>query len=197
MTEKTKFHFSRKDTSDIMGISSIALGQWKVGWDFKKGNATFYDIREVVKHRLARDEGSPQNTLTSERTRLARAQADNQELDLKVKRGELVPVSVIGEHWQTMTMAMRSKLLAMPAKIAIAAIDASTIKDIEDTVTELLYQALEEINDDGIPEETKRAAAGDKVANASTTKLDSKSVGGQVQKTKPRSKRGTRSVANK
>lgn len=196
MTDKNKFHFSRKDTADIMGITAIALGQWKVDWDIKQGNATFYDIRKVVKHRLARDDVPSQSNLTSERTRLAKAQADNQELDLKVKRGELIPIPVIASHWQSMVMAMRSKLLAMPSKLAVAALDAGSLKEIEDVVTQLIYEALDEISEDGIPTETSGAGEEDILDASTTTKVDSKSMGRRVPAIKPGSKRRAGAVEN-
>lgn len=194
--DKTKFHFSKKDTAEIMGITVVALGQWKLTGDFKKGTQTFFDIRKVVDHRIGREDRKTTN-LTTERARLARIQGDKAEQEMAVRSGELCLLSEVGEHWTDMVMALRAKLLAMPPRIALAAIDASSVKQIEDVTTEMLYEALEELSNDGIPTQVKKISEGNSPEAKATTKINSKPVGRQVPKTKPRGKRRARAVENK
>lgn len=192
----TKFLFSRKETAEFMSVSAIAVSQWTVDYEVKKGTRSLYDIRKVIQWRIARDQEKSSN-LTMERTRLAKLQADKVEIDLRIARGEVCTIPMVMEHWQEMIMSIRAKLLAMPPKIATAAIDASSVKEIEETVMELMYEALEELKDDGVPSKTKEASSANAVLNEATTNNDGESMGRQVQETKPRSKRRARAVADK
>ena len=178
-----------------MGVTVVALGQWKMEWDIKKGNSVYYDIRKVIALRLARDT-KPKADLTSERARLASNQADKAGMELQVMRGELIPIPEVGLHWQGMIMAMRAKLLGMPHKIAIVALEAGSLKEIEDAATDLMYEALDEINKDGIPPKASPSDSANTGVVAATTKSDCKPVGRSVSKTKPRGKRRARPVAD-
>lgn len=193
--EITKFHFNRKDTAMMMGVTVVSFGQWKIEWDLKKGNSVYYDIRKVIAFRLARDT-KPKVDLTSERARLAKNQADKSEHELSILKGETIPIPEVGLHWQGMIMAMRAKLLSLPSKIAIVALEASSLTEIEEAATDLMYEALDEINKDGIPPKATPDDYRNTGVAATTTKPNSKPVGRPASKTKPRGKRRARPMAN-
>jgi phage terminase Nu1 subunit (DNA packaging protein) len=53
-------------------------------------------------------------TLTAERARLAREQADAHALKNKITRGELVEASAVTERWSDICAQIRARLLAIP-----------------------------------------------------------------------------------
>lgn len=57
-------------------------------------------------------------TLTGERARLARAQAEGVELKNAALRGELVPAAEVRTEWVTAATDLRAALLAVPARVA-------------------------------------------------------------------------------
>lgn len=82
-------------------------------------------------------------TLTGERARLARAQADAQELKNATLRGELVSASEVERAWADILRGLRSQLLAMPSRLRadlghLTAADVAAIdRQMRDLLTEL------------------------------------------------------------
>ena len=93
-------------------------------------------------------------SLTEERTRLVRAQADREELDLEVARGNNLPIDIIKTFWQSVIGSVRSKMLAI----------ASTLKtkyphlenDVIVSIDEAIRDALTEASQTGIPSKLSR-----------------------------------------
>lgn len=74
-------------------------------------------------------------SLTDQRARLTKAKADEAELKLKERAGELIPVENIEEAWEKIGSVMRMRLLSIPSKLAprlVTAKDAPTIQRIID-----------------------------------------------------------------
>jgi phage terminase Nu1 subunit (DNA packaging protein) len=182
------FLLTQSQTAEAFNISVMAFNKWNMTPEKKEGRYVYYDIRKVIKHRLARDNGKEKDTLASERTRLTRNQADKAELEVALLRGELIPVGVIEDHWESMVVSMRAKLLNLPSRAATAALDATSLKDIEDAIKILTYEALDEIAHSGIPEKTEPMQKERIPGSGVTTKSNSKPMGRQQSKTEPRSK---------
>jgi hypothetical protein len=53
-----------------------------------------------------------------ERARYTRTKADAAALALKVRAGELVPAADVSETWQALVLVMRTRLLAIPTRVA-------------------------------------------------------------------------------
>jgi len=198
MSKEFDFMLSKRDTAEVLGITGQALTFWKVK-SIKRGTRLFYDIRECVAYMKERDmeDNDGKGSLPKQRTRLVTLQADKQALEVKKLKGELVPAEDIIEHWGKLLGAFRAKVLAIPPKAAQVALDATSLEDVEDHLEYFLIEALEELAGDGMPDEYKRVRQTSKVNTKAAPKSNSKRVGRQVPKAKPRSKRRTRSVANK
>lgn len=91
--------------------------------------------------------GEEKRAYAAERTRLTKAQADKTELELKVLRSSVIHASVIEAVWGRMTGAARARLLAMPYRIAQAALSATTFQEIETAATTLISEALDELHE--------------------------------------------------
>jgi len=94
-------------------------------------------------------------SLHQERTKLARLQAEKEDINLKRLKGELVPADAVVEHWETMLLAFRAKIMGISPRAAMVALNATTLQDIEDSLDDFLREALHELAGDGMPDEYK------------------------------------------
>ncbi len=144
--------------------------------------------------------GTEKRDYAVERTRLTKAQADKVEMEIKVLAGELLPSSLVESIWSKMTSAARQRLLAVPYRMAQAALSAESFQAIEAAAADLIREALNELHQydpaDYRPAVAQpgRTDAGMDVPAAAV--IDSQPVGGSPPPPKQRGQRRTRPVAN-
>lgn len=83
--------------------------------------------------------------LTEERARLAAAQADKHELELRVRRGELVEVGELETSLVRLASIVMERLRAVPVGVASSAHSAPTIAACEAIIRGAIDRALEEL----------------------------------------------------
>lgn len=81
-----------------------------------------------------------------EDARLARAKADKAEMEAGTMRGDLIPADQVADVVHGAVMVMKTRLLAMPAKIAPLVHAASTIAVAESLIREQVEDALLELS---------------------------------------------------
>lgn len=85
------------------------------------------------------------NTLTSERARLAKEQADAQAMKNAALRGDLVAAAKVTQEWADVLRKVRAAMLAVSSRLRSAlphltAADAAIIdREIRDSLTELAH----------------------------------------------------------
>jgi phage terminase Nu1 subunit (DNA packaging protein) len=84
--------------------------------------------------------------LNTERAKLAKLQARKIELDLEVIEGRMVDTEQAGAALEKVIMACRSRLLAMPTKIAPQVMGAGTIAEKAEVIRDGVYTALNELS---------------------------------------------------
>lgn len=113
----------------------------------REGNADLYESVAALAAIYAPDaraDDDARATLTAERARLAKEQADRTALDNATRRGELVEMAVVAEEWSRYFQAFRERFIGFPVKVAaeLAALtggDADTIRGrLDDEVDEWL-----------------------------------------------------------
>lgn len=136
--------------------------------------------------------------LASERTRLAKEQADSMALANAEKRKEMLPRSEIVAGWQGLIAACRAKLLAIPTRLApqIANLKKPTV--VKEKLTEAIHEALAELGKTtvapvpgagDITNDSRGDDRGDGGVVAAAA-ADSQPVGGPAPGTQRRGKRG-------
>ena len=161
-----------------------------------EGNSKRYESKDALPLLYQVEGGGDKATiLMSERGRLAKAQADKTELEVAQLRGELIPREIVVATWQAFSANARAKLLSLPTKAAHAAITATELHEIEEVLKKQVYEALEELVSDGIPDGYQGIHT-DAGSDAAATESNGESVGRQVSKTQPGGKRRARTVAN-
>ncbi len=84
-------------------------------------------------------------SLTAERARLAKEQADGHALKNQLARGELIEAAIVQDRWSGVCASIRQKMLAIPTQAA-AAMPAMSRAEI-DVLDRLIRDALTELAD--------------------------------------------------
>lgn len=136
--------------------------------------------------------------LVAERARLAKAQADAQEMKNAVSRQDLIPrQSVVAGITETIAHC-RAKLLSVPAKAASAVVGVDSLAEVNEILTCHVHEALEELSRTrAIPRPSGGELGDDDSSDgvhgrvAPAAKADGKRVGRQRKAPQPRGKRRT------
>tara|TARA_R110000796_G_scaffold29304_4_gene79312 strand:- start:746 stop:1216 length:471 start_codon:yes stop_codon:yes gene_type:complete len=97
-------------------------------------------LREVAAGRF-----SGNLELGAERARLAKEQADAKEMENAIGRGELVHIEKIAVEYEKQLTKLRTRLLALPNKVAPEAHACSTAKDVQALIETNIVEALNEL----------------------------------------------------
>ena len=111
----------------------------------KRGAADLFDSVVALSAIYATDTPAEGLDLTSERARLACAQADLAQLDLAEQRGELVRAADVLKQWQTTFASVRARLLLIPSRLAARAYAGATLAEVEAVITAGIHEALIEL----------------------------------------------------
>lgn len=163
-----------------------------------------YDLQQCVIRYIRYLGGAGKENLNSERTKLTAEKRKAAEMDNEVRRGDLHATEDIEKALSTMCLNIRSRMLALPAKVSptIANMQGDEA-GIFDVLKENIDEALEELSDyrttlqdieqeyEGDEETVSKGAGtnntdGSKVHQTTSTASgnDTKRVGGPVQNAK-------------
>lgn len=109
------------------------------------------------------DDGTVYN-YEAERARLTHEQADKTALENAELRGDLVRSSMVGPYWAEMVASMRGKLISLPSKLSALIGDVVARAKLLSQSEALVYEALAEIERDGLP-----IAVRERIARAART----------------------------
>lgn len=109
-----------------LGVSARALDKHE---DLMIRDGRGYDIKATVvaycahMRGIASGRGGEEQVLdlTKERARLAKEQADEKEIKNAILRGELLQAGEVEVTWSDFLRGLRSRLLALPARVQVAA----------------------------------------------------------------------------
>ena len=104
-------------------------------------------LRSRILEELDLTEDGEVLSLDRERARLAKAQADKTEREVKELDALLVSRMVVLTHWQALIGSMRSKLLAIPTKVAAAIAEPTRRAEIAAVIRAYVHEALTTIGE--------------------------------------------------
>jgi len=169
--KKQELTFNQREAAECAGVTERTLRHWN---DLlnpppctpgRRGKPAAYPaqafISWLVDFRIAAlvedgDTGAALD-LETERTRLTAAQADRQELALQREKGSLIPADLVLSTWQALVANARAKLLHLPTRVAPEVVAATSLPEIQEAVRKLVYEALNELADDGLPETVRES----------------------------------------
>jgi hypothetical protein len=77
------------------------------------------------------------------RERKLLAESELREFELQQKRGDLIPAAQVAETWVGIVSVVRSRLLALPSKLAPRLRLRSSVPEIKDIIESEIHSALE------------------------------------------------------
>jgi len=148
--------FNRAQIAEAFGVELTSVDKWRRGGcpSEKVGKSVIFSVREVSDWLRARDmESSGTLDLSQERAKLTKLQAEKATLELEQQRGNLIPMELIIETWQGHIANARAKLLALPPKAAAQVAGMESYLEVEQLITELINESLDELENDGLPKQ--------------------------------------------
>lgn len=182
--------------SDILGVSERSLTTWAsegmpVDEISVRGASNRYDTAAVIRWMIERETG---NDYSAQRTRLTKEQADKTALDNRRLRGELVATSAVQAQLEREFGAIRSRLLAIPTKLSPQIITCKTLPEAQESLRTLVHECLTDLANFELRDEHTEHDETGEAGVYTTAEPDSKRVGRQASKAKPRGKRRTWAV---
>lgn len=101
----------------------------------------FDHLRQVAAGRA----GNSDAALSAERARLAKQQADAQEMKNSTSRGDLLPREEVHVAVTGSFARVRTKMLAIPSKVAPLILGLGSVAEIRDKLTDVTHEALAEL----------------------------------------------------
>jgi len=102
-------------------------------------------MARVVQHLTNQATGSKKLNRNDEDARRLKAQADKLEMEMDLARGEIVKTEDVGEYVLGILMAFRSKLLAMPKRLAPRLTGMKRTGDVQAMIETDITAALAEL----------------------------------------------------
>jgi phage terminase Nu1 subunit (DNA packaging protein) len=100
-------------------------------------------LRGVAAGRTSGEDGLD---LTAERARLAKEQADAQEMKNARERADLLPRDDVHLSVTESFTRVRAKLLSLPSKLAPMVFSLATLAEVRDVITKAINEALAELS---------------------------------------------------
>ena len=126
---------TQQQLADAFGLSTRQIRNWEKGGvpHRAEGNRKLYPLKEVIAWYREREvaaalEGVDTSAMDEAKLRKLLAEAESKELDLAVKRGELVPLDEVGDLVRESLEAVDSVLRHAPSRFAPALAKAAAIQ---------------------------------------------------------------------
>ena len=154
----------------------------------------YYWLRDVLDHLLKKDQDGPD--LIEEQALLAEARRMKLEEETKLLKGETCRVEYVERLWAETITNARNRLRALPHNTAHRVIASKKFSDAVRIIEDAVDDVLRELGGTGIPVTTAQVEPDSEPELDAAAENDGKRVGRPRKKAKPRSKRGTRKLAN-
>lgn len=109
----------------------------------------FYDSAEAL--RLVFGVGASDLDPQQEKALLDRVRRELLEIELDVRKQNVIPAEVVENHWSKMAADCRAKLLNVPNRLATKVVGAATYQQAEREARVLIHEALHELAKPGVP----------------------------------------------
>jgi hypothetical protein len=195
MQKKTDFDkLAQEELARVHGTTARTIRDWDAAGHPRNVDNT-YSAAASIKWRIDRELHDGLN-LDAERARLARAQSEKAELDLRVRRGSLLERDEVIRDGQALVIAMRARLRALPARLAPTLSTPETYAAVRAQIAAGVDEALLEIADEkfasGVAAHTLDTRDGE--GRGATAQVDGERVGRRAPRALKRGKRGARKV---
>ena len=140
---------------------------------YQKGKYTCYRLRDVFDHITAKGKKLDP---AQESAKLNQARRTKVEIETLIIKGELCRTEDVADKWFNHITACKTRLLAMPTKLAYQVVSATEYGEAEKIIKDAVYEALEELSTSAANGSYPEPEHGGGME--STTELDGIAVGG-------------------
>jgi phage terminase Nu1 subunit (DNA packaging protein) len=186
---------NKREVAEIFGVSPQAVDGWLgrgcpylekgapgVGYQFDTADVAEWRQEQAVTKAIG--DSKPDDQENAELRKLS-AEASLAELKLARERGQLVTVEDAGKVWTKQVTTLRTRLLAIPAKLAGQVVGAKSPEEVRACLDEEINDALNELADGGTDDESldgdvgavSGTAEGD-VSGPAAAKVNAQRMGG-------------------
>lgn len=106
--------------------------------------------------------------IAEEKARLTKAQADKAELEVSELEAKLIPADLVADTWIDYVANARAKLLGLPSRVAHQVLTLDSYAEVEEVIKQQVHEALQELAENGIPQEYRKGGTENK-PNMDTT----------------------------
>ena len=141
---------TKSELGQKLDVSLTTINNWiSEGMPYiRKGKKYDFDLRAVEdwvnKYKLPAS--TDDMTYADARRRHEAAKAAIKELEFKVRKGELLHVDIVMKLQGAVLQNIRSRILSLPAKLAVLSFGSSTIAENEAIIRKGIYEVLDEIS---------------------------------------------------
>ena len=131
-------------------MSERSLTEWQkeglpvASYADNRGQANQYDTTKVIAWYIARELASVMKE--KPRDRLDRLKADEVELNIKERIGELAPAALFERIWDDHVIAARTEFLSLPDTLATELTALTHVKIDTDIIAEYINRALDKLS---------------------------------------------------
>ena len=134
------------------GVLDVKIGRNPMDIDVCRKNYINY-LRQLGGYNKRIGSGD----IAEEKTRLTKAQADKAELEVSELEAELIPADLVQSTWIDYIAKVRAKLVGLPSRIAHQVITVDKYAEAEIIIKEKVYEALDELVNEGIPAKYRKS----------------------------------------
>lgn len=131
------------------GIITVKKGRSPIDLDFSRIEYINH-LRKNANHYKKSGTGGD---IVEESTRLKKFQADKAELEVNQLEGKLIPADLVKDTWGDFVGNAKAKLLNIPTNLAHQVLAADNFNEAEELIKRSIYEALEELSENGLPRE--------------------------------------------
>lgn len=143
----------RRGLAEALGVNPRTIDKWRddgmpVAQRGSPGKEARFSRADVDAWRGAKQAANGNGSLLSleaERAKLARVQTEKADLDVRLRKGDLVSREDTLQAWASIVVAVRAKLLAIPRALAAQLASVTDAATIEAALRIAMHEALAEL----------------------------------------------------
>lgn len=139
--------YTSKVVAQWLGLTERRVRQLRDEGVIQEARPGLYDLQPTVLRYIRYVGGAGKESLTHERTMLTAAKRQAAEMENDLRRGDLHRTEDIELGLTTMILNIRSRFLALPAKLSPALASMNGQTEIFDTLKAAIDETLEELSD--------------------------------------------------
>ena len=140
--------YTSRVIADWLGISERRVRQLRDEGVIAEAGPGLYDLKSTISKYITYLGGASRETLNAERTKLTAEKRKAAEMENDLRRGTLKQTEDIKTALKTVFLNVRSRMLAIPAKLSPALADKGGDRDaIYDALKSAIREALEDLSD--------------------------------------------------